>query len=50
MALGHGDFLRGLEEFERVPSRGLIRLLENDVFQVDLNCLLLSIVLDLALT
>jgi len=36
--LGHGDFLRGLEKFERVRSRDQIRSLENDVFRVNLNC------------
>ena len=34
MALRHEDFLRGLEEFERLSLRDRIRLLENDVFRV----------------
>ena len=37
MALGYRDFLRGLEEFERVPSRDQKRSLENDVFRVSLD-------------
>ena len=42
MALGHGDFLQGLEEFERVPSRDQRMSLENDVFRVNLDRVLLS--------
>ena len=43
MALGHRDFLRGLDEFERVPSRDRRRSLENDVFKESFDHALLSI-------
>ena len=43
MALRHRNFLRGLEEFERVLSRDQIWSLENDIFQVSLICFLLFI-------
>jgi len=42
VTLGHGDFLRGLEEFETVPSRGQRRTLENDLFRVCLDYVFLS--------
>jgi len=37
IALGHGNFLRGQEEFERVPLRDQIRLLENDALRVSFS-------------
>jgi len=43
MSLGHGDFLRGLEEFERLSSRDQRRSLENDIFRVSLDRALLFI-------
>ena len=36
MALGHGNFLRGLEEFEGVLMRAHVRSLENEIFRVSL--------------
>ena len=42
MALGHRDFLRRLEEFERVPSKDQRGSLEN-IFRVSLDRALLSI-------
>ena len=38
VALAHGSFLRGQEEFEGVPSRARIRSLENDAFRVSFSC------------
>ena len=43
MALGHEDFLRGLDEFERALSRDQRRSLENDVFKVSLGRAMLFI-------
>jgi len=34
VALGHGNFLQGLEEFEGVPTRARVRSLENGIFRV----------------
>ena len=38
IALEQSNFLRGMEEFEGVPSRNQIRSLENDVFLESLDC------------
>ena len=45
VALGYKNFLRGLEEFEGVPTRARVRSLENEIFQVSLlvaSCCLLD--------
>ena len=42
MALGHGDFLRGMEKFMALPTREQRRTLENNIFWVSSNCTLSS--------
>ena len=42
VALGHGDFLQGLEEFKVLSSMEKRRMLENEIFWVSLNCTLSS--------
>jgi len=42
MALGHGDFLQGVEEFKPLTSRDQWRMLENEIFCLSSNCVLSS--------
>jgi len=43
VALGHGDFLQGIEEFKALLSREKHRTLESDIFQISSNCTSLQV-------